>query len=234
MTSHNNPEPKEPKTELPTTDNEPDVEEDATSDVAEVEMKAWLSTKYKPGSKQPMKKPLTAPWGLAISDPDLEKLKVGFKSQSMDDKWDLLVEDPDEAGGTSVHIIRNWLQLDWYILHISPRPTSNDDGGSAKILGITWEGDRNGLQCGAEQAQKEAVMLCRGWLGCEFETLPQYSSEVFWDHSAYVKLGEPEGQAGSNGVSSTAGGADEAREEVDPRLRLHVMSLGSRYWNESQ
>lgn len=240
MASHSNQEQAEPSTELPTTDSEPELEEDATGEVDEEEMKQWLSTAYKRGSKKPMKEPLTAPWGLPISDADVAKLKVGFKSRSMDDKWDLLVEDPDESGGISIHIIRNWLHLDCYILHIVPRPSNTDDddddeeGGSrsAKIQGITWEGDKNGLQCGAEQAQKEAVMLCRGWLDCEFEGLPEYPSSVFWDPSAYKKLGEPDVQPGSS-VGGSTGGDGEVAREIDPGLKLHVMSLGSRYWNES-
>ncbi len=98
-------------------------------------------------------KPLTAPWDLPISDADVEKLKVGFKSRRMDDKWDMLIEDPDENGHISIHILRSWLQEECYILHILPKP-SNDDGRSAKIQSITWEGNKAGLQCDAEQRQE--------------------------------------------------------------------------------
>ena len=172
MMSHSSAEQEEPTTD---------------KDVDEEEMKKWLSTTYERGSKKPMKKPLTAPWGLPISDADVEKLKVGFKSRSMNDKWDMLIEDPDENGNISLHILRSWLQEECYILHIVLKP-SNDDGGSAKIQSITWEGNKAGLQCDAEQAKKEAVILSRGHLHCEFETLPHYPSSVFWDPSAYKKL----------------------------------------------
>ena len=143
-------------------------------------MKKWLSTTYERGSKKPMKKPLTAPWGLPISDVDVEKLKVGFKCRSMDDSWDMPIEDPDENGNISVHILRSWLGLqeECYILHIVPKP-STDDGRSAKIQSISWEGNKVGLQCDAKQAKKEAVILSRGHLHCEFETLPHYPSSVF-------------------------------------------------------
>ena len=151
MTSHNIAKQKKHTTVFP-----PDVEllmeQDGWSDVDEEEVKRWLSTAYERGSKKPMKEPLTAPWSLPISDTDVEKLKVGFKSRSMDDKWDLLVEDPDENGNISLHIIRNWLQEECYILRIVPKP-NNDNGGSAKIQSITWEGNKVGLQCGAEQAK---------------------------------------------------------------------------------
>ncbi|KAI1456388.1 hypothetical protein F4805DRAFT_432683 [Annulohypoxylon moriforme] len=182
MTSQSNMEREEPTTVLPTTDSDSDTSEETVSDVSEAgseEIRKWLSTEYERGSKKPMKEPLTAPWGLSISDTDVEKLKVGVKSRSMDDKWDILVEDPDENGNISIHIIRNWLQEECYILHIVPKP-SNEDGGSAKVQSITWEGNKAGLQCDAEQAKKEAVMLARTHLNCEFEALPHYPYSMFW------------------------------------------------------
>lgn len=244
MTSQRNSEKEEPTVGLPATDSESslqvkaasDIGEEATSDVDEEELNEWLSPTYKPlfFAERPMKEPFKASWGLSISDADVEKLKAGFKSQSMDDKWDLLVEDPDKNGGMSIHIVRNWLQEEAYILHVIPKP-SNDDGGSATIQGITWEGNKGGLQCGAEQAQKEAVMLCRGWLGCEFETLPQYPSSVFWDPSAYIKLDDPATQPANDVTSSPAKDPDDVKK-IDPSLRLHVMSLGAASWeaNESE
>lgn len=172
---------------LSSTASESDMEDDANHEMTEQEVQDWYTNTYRRGSRRPMKEPLTAPWGLPISDADVEKLKVGFKSRSMDDKWDLLVEDPDEQGNVSIHIIRNWLQEDCYILHIVPKP-SNEDGGCAKIESITWEGNKGGLQCNAEQAKKEAVMLSRGWLHAEFEKLPHYPPSMFWDFSAYKRL----------------------------------------------
>ena len=188
MTSHSKVEQEEEEfiTELPVTDSESDVEEDH-SDWDEERIKKWYSNAYERGSKKPMKEPLTAPWGLAISDADVEKIKAGFRSHNMDEKYDILIEDPDENGNISLHIIRSMVREECYILHIVPKP-SNDDSGSAKIQGITWEGNKSGLQCDAEQAKKEAVILSRMLLHCEFETLPHYPSSILWDPSAYKKL----------------------------------------------
>ncbi|KAI1468750.1 uncharacterized protein F4812DRAFT_345096 [Daldinia caldariorum] len=185
MTPHSNAEQEEPATELPMTDSRSETD-DSGSEMDEEEIKRWYSATYKRGSKPPMKKPLTAAWGLPISDADLAKLKVGLRPRDMDDKWEILIEDPDENGNVSIHITRSWLQEECYILHIVPR--SNDEGESARIESITWEGNKGGLQCEAEQAEKEAVMLCRGHLHCEFEALPQYPSSAFWDSKAYKKL----------------------------------------------
>jgi hypothetical protein len=192
MTSNSNAEQEEPTISLPAspaTDSEVDVEEDLYAGMTDEEAwKKYLSTKYEHSSKKPMKEPLTAPWGLPISDADLEKLKVGVKSRNMDDKWDVLNEDPDKDGNISIHILRSWLQEDCYILHIVPKPNSDNDGGSAKIQSITWEGNKGGLQCDAEQAKKEVVIVSRMILKCEFETLPDYPSSVLWQSSAYKKL----------------------------------------------
>ncbi|VUC37966.1 unnamed protein product [Clonostachys rosea] len=172
---------------FPETDKDSDVESFSGEEMTEEEIQMWYSASYKRGSKKPMQRPLTAAWGLALSDIDFERLKGGFKSKSMDDKWDILVEDPNEKGGTSIHIIRNWLHEECYILHIVPK-SSTDGGGRAVIQEITWEGDLNGLQCDAEQAEKEAVLLCRMWLKCDFETRPHYDRSVMWDRKAYRKL----------------------------------------------
>lgn len=108
------------------------------------------------------------------------KIKVRFKSFSMDDKWDLLVENLDENGNISLHIIRNWVQEECYILHIILKsPANNDKNATAKIQGITWEGNKAGLQCGEEQAKIEAIMLSRGWLHCEFRSSYTTSPQCF-------------------------------------------------------
>lgn len=140
----------------------------------------------------PMKEALTAPWDVPVSAADVERLKAGFRSRSMDDKWDLLVEDPDDKGGWSLHIIRNGMYDTCFVLHLVPsqQPTGGDGdgegatgGGGAKIMGFTWDGKYSNLQVPEEQAKKDAIMLCRGNLGCEFEALPQYSIEnEFWQN----------------------------------------------------
>ncbi|KAI1366801.1 hypothetical protein F5Y08DRAFT_327063 [Xylaria arbuscula] len=89
-------------------------------------------------------------------------------STTMDNKLNMLIEEPDEDGNIFLHIIRSWLQKEYYIIHIVPT-SRNDDGRRNKA----------GIQCGAEQAKKEAVMLCRGHLRCESETLPRYPSSTF-------------------------------------------------------
>ncbi|KAL8376627.1 hypothetical protein RB595_007641 [Gaeumannomyces hyphopodioides] len=126
----------------------------------------------------PMKEALTAPWDVPVSAADVERLKAGFRSRSMDDKWDLLVGGPGRQGRL---VPPHHPELD---------PTEGDGdgegatgGSGAKIMGFTWDGKYSDLQVPEEQAKKDAIMLCRGKLGCEFEALPQYSMEnEFWQN----------------------------------------------------
>ncbi|KAJ4986421.1 hypothetical protein SVAN01_08113 [Stagonosporopsis vannaccii] len=132
----------------------------------------WCSNIFERTLVKPMKKPLTAPMDLAVSDSDMEKLKAGFRPRNQDDKWAWLIED--EGGNTSIHVIRHFVQEEVYILDITPKP-SNDDAASAKIHSITWEGDLNGIQYDVEQAKKNVVILARIILKCDFEMLPDYA-----------------------------------------------------------
>lgn len=133
----------------------------------------WRLNTYERKLVQPMKKPLTAPLNLAISDSDVKKLKAGFRPQNQDDKWAWLIED--ENGNLSIHVIRHFVQKEVYILHIAPKSSNNNEGASAKIHSITWEGDMSGIQDDAEQAKKNVVILARSILKCDFEALPHYA-----------------------------------------------------------
>ena len=146
----------------------------AHSDVEEDEefWNRWRSNTYERKLVKPMKKPLTAPLDLAVSESDVEKLKAGFRPRNQDDKWAWLIED--ENGNISIHIIRHFVQEEFYILHITPK-SSNENDASAKIHSITWEGDMNGMQNDVEQAKKNVVILARIILECDFETLPHYT-----------------------------------------------------------
>ncbi|PQE30875.1 atp-dependent dna helicase protein [Rutstroemia sp. NJR-2017a WRK4] len=114
-----------------------------------------------------MNNPATVSWDLSISDIDFEKLKAGFEALDMNQRWEIITKDPDENGIISIHISRSWTEEDQYILAVKP-----SDGGSAKIISITWEQNKGEIRVGEERAKKEAVMLCRMVLRCDFDTLP--------------------------------------------------------------
>jgi hypothetical protein len=122
-----------------------------------------------------MDDPATAPWDLSISDVDFEKLKAGFEALDMNQRWEIITKDPDENGIISVHISRSWTEEDQYILAVKP-----SDGGGAKIISITWEQNKGEIRVGEERAKKEAVILCRMVLRCDFDTLPLYDRKILW------------------------------------------------------
>ncbi|KAF2830451.1 hypothetical protein CC86DRAFT_367211 [Ophiobolus disseminans] len=142
----------------------------AHSDVEEDEefWDRWRSNIYEPKLVKPMKKPLTAPWDLAVSDSDVEKLKAGFRPRNFDDKYAWLIED--DNGNISIHVIRYFIKEEEYILHLAPK-SSNDNGASAKIHSITWEGEMVDIQDDVEKAKERVVLLAR-IPNCDFENAP--------------------------------------------------------------
>jgi len=52
------------------------------------EIKELPLNRYERGSKNIMKEPLPAPWGLPIGDADIENNNFGFRSCIMDEKGD--------------------------------------------------------------------------------------------------------------------------------------------------
>jgi hypothetical protein len=128
----------------------------------------------------PMVEPATASWGLSISDSDFEKLKAGFKSTSMDERWDASVADLDQSGNISITLSRSWTGKKHYILIVKP----SDGRSSVEIEAITWEQDKGGIRISEEQSKKEAVILCRSLLDCDFDTLPQYDTSLLWNYPA--------------------------------------------------
>ena len=127
-----------------------------------------------------MEDPATALWDLSISDTDFDKLKAGFESEDMDDKWIVSVTDLDQSGHTSIHISRSWTKKELYRLAVKPRAGAS----GVKIEAITWEQNKGGIHISEEQGKKEAVLLCRSILGCDIDTLPEYDSSIFWTHPA--------------------------------------------------
>ncbi|KLU91944.1 hypothetical protein MAPG_10893 [Magnaporthiopsis poae ATCC 64411] len=79
------------------------------------------------------------------SNTDREGLAKITDPPSNSSKWDLLVEEED--------LIRNGMYDMYFIPHLLPATEGN----------------------GGEQAKRDAIMLCRGALGCELEALLQYS-----------------------------------------------------------
>jgi hypothetical protein len=124
--------------------------------------------------------PATAQWGVSISDRDFLKLKTGFEPADMDDKWVVSVADLDQSDNFSITVSRSWTGKKFYVLTIK----LSDGGNSINIEAITWEQNKGGIHISEEQGKKEAVILCRGLLDCEFDTIPYYDPSLLWNHPA--------------------------------------------------
>ncbi|GAM90469.1 hypothetical protein ANO11243_085130 [Dothideomycetidae sp. 11243] len=116
----------------------------------------------------PMDAPATATWGQAVSDADIEKIKAGFVGPDMDYRWVIITERVNENGDLSVWIGRSWTRQECYILDIR----TNKNGH--RIESITWEQNKGGIYISEEQSKKESIILCRVYLGCDFDMLPDY------------------------------------------------------------
>ena len=117
-----------------------------------------------------MKEPVTAPWGLSISNGDLQKLIAGFEPMDQDDKWRFTVKHQSQ-GKIAIHISRTGTGIEHYILFVVP----NNDSNGGNIEAITYEQNVAGMHMTEEQAKKQAAMVTRSILGCDFEKLPQYN-----------------------------------------------------------
>ncbi|KAJ5628522.1 hypothetical protein N7490_010750 [Penicillium lividum] len=129
-----------------------------------------------------MQEPATALWGLSVSDADVERLKAGFEPQDQDDKWRISAKNQCQGDNFSIHISRAASDREFYVLFVKP-----SDGGSssgAKIESITWEQNKGGIRISEEQAKKEAVIVTRCILECDFNSLPDYDVAEMWNHPA--------------------------------------------------
>jgi len=129
-------------------------------------------------AEEPMVDPATAPWSLTISDTDFEKLKAGFEPADMDDRWAISAADSNDGRTTNITLARSWTGKKHYILVVKPR----DSESGVKIEGITWEQNRGEIYISEEQGKKEVVILCRGFLKCDFDELPHYDASLVWNH----------------------------------------------------
>lgn len=130
-----------------------------------------------------MQEPATAPWGLSISDADLEKLKAGFEPQDQDDKWRVSATDQSQRGTISIHLARSGTGKELYVLVVKPSG-GGSSGSGVKIEAITWEQNKGGIRISEEQAKKEVVIITRRLLECGFEALPEYDVSDLWNHPA--------------------------------------------------
>lgn len=98
-----------------------------------------------------MKEPATAYWKLPISTSDTEKLKTGYQLIDMDGECSIF--STVEGSITSIHVVRDLLDREVWILHIVDR--TDAEGRMLVIDSITWTMNNGGYPISEMQAKKE-------------------------------------------------------------------------------
>lgn len=151
----------------------------------------------------PMDDPATGTWNLSISESDLDKLKAGYLSQGMEEKWDFKTEEADAHGRITLRVSRSWTGIEHYLLHLET------GGRGPKIHSITWSQNVGDIRLTEEQAKINAVILCRCWLGCVFLEVPHLDESLMWMNPANFYTSEAylkavTGQAAASGTREEA------------------------------
>ncbi|KAF4548427.1 Hypothetical protein D9617_28g065330 [Elsinoe fawcettii] len=132
----------------------------------------------------PMEDPATAIWNLPISVTDLEKLKAGYISEGMEEKWDFKAGEPDITNGRiTLRISRSWTGIEHYLLHLQTVETDETvetEEPGPWIHSITWSQNIGKPRLTEEQAKINAIILCRCWLGCGFLMIPHMDESMMW------------------------------------------------------
>ncbi|KAI8228764.1 hypothetical protein K4K54_001984 [Colletotrichum sp. SAR 10_86] len=147
----------------------------------------------------PMPQPASAPWGLIISDADLEKLKVGLEPLDQDDKWRYKATYDEENDTVTIHIIRVGMGHELYSIVIKADNHGNGDENNT-IETICWSQDQGGNPISEALAKKHVVILSRCNLECDFEAAPDYDSEDFYNEPSTDVVNVNHRMNGINGI----------------------------------
>lgn len=109
-----------------------------------------------------MDHPLTAPWGMRISNPDFDRLKSGFKPESMDHKWECSASAPDAKGSVMVCLSRSWTGRQQIVMVVD----RCSDGDGAEIVQITWDQGSSEARLTEMDGKAMATSLCKSLMGC--------------------------------------------------------------------
>ncbi|KAI8245755.1 hypothetical protein K4K57_010311 [Colletotrichum sp. SAR 10_99] len=148
--------------------------------------------------------PASASWGVTISHADFEKLKAGLEPMDQDDKWRYKATYDEENGTVIIHIIRVGMGHELYSIVIKVDHNGNGDENHT-IETIHWSQDQGGNPISKALAKKHVVILSRCNLECDFEAVPDYDSEDFFDEpGTNVVSNDQEHTNRINGIGGTS------------------------------
>jgi hypothetical protein len=125
--------------------------------------------------------PATAEWGFAIPYDEYKNILQGFDPRSMDDKWSVVADTPDEQGNTIVHFYfgrENNEEVALTLTASKPDPAGSEAKEWGSITRIAWKEEMLGMPVLSEKgAKSKAINLCNYLLNCKIEKPEGLKSE---------------------------------------------------------
>lgn len=116
--------------------------------------------------------PVTAQWDRKITYDDYTKMLQGFQPQSMDDKWLIFTDTPEDADGNIVvHAYWGRYNKEEYAITVVAGDFGKTDVKDwATIVKIAWKVEQwDGTLRSEDDAKESAVSFCRVLLKCAME-----------------------------------------------------------------
>jgi hypothetical protein len=123
--------------------------------------------------KKTISNPLKASWKIPILSEQVLTLLNGFQPESMDDRWAVWSEGPDERGRCKIVMCRSWTGHRIFEVEVKlKRLDGGNERGSKEvggwITGLVWEENKDVVTVESERDAKRMVRgVCKGVLGVE-------------------------------------------------------------------
>lgn len=109
----------------------------------------------------------TVSWNVFLTPEQAVSLVMGFKPKTLQDKWFIYSEGPDQSGKLKVHFHRSWTGLKIAELFIL---IDLKGLGAGKIVGIKFNGTEQTNSMDEEEARYMVSTTCAWVLGVNLET----------------------------------------------------------------
>jgi hypothetical protein len=126
--------------------------------------------------RKPISRPLRASWKIPLLSEQVLPLLKGFQPESMDDKWAIWSEGPDERGRCKVLMCRSWTGHRIFEVEVSLKKLERGDGRRGNrdiggwITGLVWEENKDVARVESERDAKSIVRsVCKVFLGVELK-----------------------------------------------------------------
>lgn len=116
----------------------------------------WKTESFRPNQTN------TVAWNVPLSPTDINSLIAGFRPESMDDKWFIYSEGPNDRGKLLVNLHRSWTGIK--VAQVVVDVTS----GSEHIDSITWNNGEQTSRLSSHEAKETVAGTFKWVLGVKF------------------------------------------------------------------